>query len=101
MDDAYKRALTYINIVSGFLECGICCPRRMRPLPEVINLVDITKIGAHPSRDAVFKAFPHLTESFTRIRIQLCSDGPVSENETMNTKAGALLTSQDVETTCR
>ena len=94
--DAFKRALIYSNIVSGFLACGLWCPRRKRPLPEVIKLADITNIGEHPSRDAAFKAFPQLTETFTRCRNLLRSDGPVAENGTLNTKARALLTSQDV-----
>ena len=94
--DAYKRAWTYNNIVSGFLACGLWCPRRKRPLPEVIKLADITNIGEHPSRDAAFKAFAQLTESFKRSRNLLRSDGPVAENGTLNTKAGALLTSQDI-----
>ena len=94
--DAYKRALSYSNIVSGFLGCRIWCPKRKRPLPEVIKLADITNIGAHSSRDAAFQAFPQLTEIFTRSRNLMRSDGPVAENGTLNTKAGALLTSQDV-----
>lgn len=30
--DAYKRAVTYSNIVSGFLGCGLCRPRGKRAL---------------------------------------------------------------------
>lgn len=40
--DAYKRALKYNNIVSDFLACRLWCPKRQRPVPEVIKLAYIT-----------------------------------------------------------
>lgn len=91
--DAYKRALTYVNIVSGFLACGLWFVRLKRPLPEVSKLADITKIGEHAFRDAAFKYFLRLTESFTRTCNRHRSDEIVAENGTLYTKAGAFLRS--------
>ena len=64
--------------------------------PFKTYLRNALNINAHPSEDAAFKAFQQLTESFTRSRNLLRSDGPVAENGRLNTKAGALLTSQNV-----
>ena len=72
------------------------CPNRQRPAPEVIKLAYIANIGDYPLREAAFKYFTDLTESFTRTRNLLRSNGLVAENCTANTTAGAVLAIKDV-----
>ncbi|CDF33433.1 unnamed protein product [Chondrus crispus] len=96
LHEAYKRSVTYNNIVSGFKACGIWCPTRKDIVPEVINASDITNWQGYESQAAAHRGYQELVDKFKRSKNLLVSDGEVLNSGTINTTSGALLTSEDV-----
>ena len=52
LHSAYRKAVTYTNIVNGFKGCGVWCSIRKTAIPDVICLGDITNMnrGKQPLR---------------------------------------------------
>ena len=98
---AYRKSVTYTNIVNGFEGCGVWCAVRKNAIPEVIWLGDIANIEGYESRETAFSALKDLALSYASTRNLLRSDGPVLGTGTLNTRAGALLTTDDVLDTLR
>ena len=67
----------------------------------MICLGDITNREGYESREAAFAAFKDLVASYASTRNLLRSDGPMLDSGTLNTRAGALLTTDDVVETLR
>ena len=82
--------------MNGFTARGVWCVVRGRGIPEVIKITDTSNTESHESRKDAFDSFVSLWESYRTTRNLLQSDGPVLQNETLNTKGGLLLTSDDV-----
>ena len=101
MHAAYRKSVTYTNIVNGFKGCGVWCAIRKTAIPDVICLGDITNRGGYELREAAFAAFKDLVASYASTRNSLRSDGPMLDSGTLNTRAGALLTTDDVLETLR
>ena len=101
MHAAYRKSVTYTNIVNGFKGCGVWCAVRKNAIPEVICLGDITNIEGYESRETDFSACKDLVLSYASTRNLLRSDGPVLGTGTLNTRAGALLTTDEFLDTLR
>ena len=84
------------NIVNGFKACGVWCAARRRAIPEVIKITYITNTDGYATRQEASGSFLDTCTSYRTTRNLLRSDGPVMQNGTLNTKVGALLTSDDV-----
>ena len=98
---AYRKSVTYTNIMNGFKGCGVWCAIRKTAISDVICLGDTTNRDGYESREAAFAAFKDLVASYASTRNLLRSDGPMSDSGTLNTRAGALSTTDDVLETRR
>ena len=65
---AYRKAVTYTNIVNGFKGCGVWCSIRKTAIPDVICLGDITNREGYESREAAFASFKALVASYASTR---------------------------------
>lgn len=72
------------------------CAVRKTAIPDVFRLGDITNTEGYESRGSAFSAFKDLVVSYASTRNLLRSDGPVLETGTLNTRPGALLTTDGV-----
>ena len=94
--ESYKKSVTNTNIVNGFKAWGVWCTVMQNAVPEVIQARDIVNIGGFGSRDEAFISYKSLVSSYVSTRNMLRTDGPVLVKGSLNTRGGALLTTQSV-----
>lgn len=92
---AYRRSVTYRNILNGFRGCSLWCAMGKTSVPDVIRLGDVMNRQGYDSREAAFAAFKDFVTSYASTRNLIRSDGHILDSGTRNTRAGALLTTDD------
>lgn len=93
---AYREALSYSNIVSGFNSCGLRNVLGGGLNPAVIRVCDISNREEAANSDEEIQNYKALYESFVQTRRVLSSYTNVVTHGYLNTREGSLMTSEQV-----